>query len=531
MHTDRMNPGQPSDVFLQLPDRRIRARWLGVSTVPPADRYAPTLVFLHEGLGSVELWRSFPEALCARTGLRGLAYDRTGYGQSSAWPSPPGVRYLEIEADVVLPQVLDAAGIEACLLIGHGDGGTIAMRFAAAQPPLLRGIVTIGAPAISEPRTVSSMRQAREAFLSTDLRAGLARYHGENVDGAFWLWNDAWLTPGFEPIDVPRQLPRVRVPVLALQGEHDEYSTVAQLHAVSRGVSGRCETRRMTGCGHAPHLQDEATLVEVVARFIATLWRGPAGDAARAVRALLFAVACVTCAPGVAAAQPDPCADAAAQAALADARRDLDHADDAGAAERLQRAVERVGRCHEVGLAALAVDGWVEARRLALVGGAPDALARMRDTLARIDTVRAARPPTALLSQLAAYADAVLRAAVAAAQDERDEMQVYLAHARTLADSLGLARVARPWPLPIDVAAGELWLEVDRFSDARDAFARVTDEGLAARVALGSGQVLERVSDQAGACTAYRRAALGGLAPAATERARLAVIRLKCPPR
>ena len=154
----------------------------------------------------------------------------------------------------------------------------------------------------------------------------------------------------------------------------------------------------------------------------------------------------------------------------------------------------------------------------------------MRDVLARVDTVRASRPPTALLSQLAAYADAVLRAAVAAAQDERDEMQVYLAHARSVAESLRLAGVDLPWPLPIDLVDAELWLEVDRFVEAGDAFARVPDGPFTARAALGLGAARERLQDSHGACAAYRRAAAGSLAGAMAERARLAIDRLACPP-
>jgi hypothetical protein len=168
--------------------------------------------------------------------------------------------------------------------------------------------------------------------------------------------------------------------------------------------------------------------------------------------------------------------------------------------------------------------------RLAQVGGAPEALARMRELLARIETVRASRPATALLSQHAAYTNAVLRAAVAASQDERDEMQVYLEHARTLAESLRLAQVGRPWPLPIELVAGELWLEVDRFSEARDTLARVPGDGLAARAAMGTGQALERLGEAAAACNAYRRAASGSLVPAAAERVQRAMSRLKCSP-
>lgn len=524
-----MSTGLLPDVFLQLADRRLRARWLGPKTAALDDPYAPTLVFLHEGLGCVELWRTFPEALCARTGLRGLVYDRTGYAGSSAWPSPPGPRYLDVEATRVLPEVLDAAGIQGCVMIGHDDGGTIALEFAATQPPLLRAVATIGAHVISEPRTLASIRHARDAFLKTDLRARLATYHGDHVDGAFWLWNDAWLAPGFQPLDAEARLPRVRVPVLALQGEHDEYATLAQLRAISRGVSGRCEARLLKDCGHGPHLQDEPTLVEVIARFVESLWRGPS-EPGGAARASAMVLACLLGASHTGFAQTDPCGTDAAQAVIAAARQDLSRGDDGVAADRLRKGSEWPGGCAEVGVAALAVDGWVEARRLALVAGAPEALERMRDVLARVDTVRASRPPTALLSQLAAYADAILRAAVAAAQDERDEMQVYLAHARSVAESLRLAGVDLPWPLPIDLVDAELWLEVDRFVEAGDAFARVPDGPFTARAALGLGAARERLQDSHGACAAYRRAAAGSLAGAMAERARLAIDRLACPP-
>ena len=240
------------------------------------------LVFLHEGLGCVELWRGFPEALCARVGLRGFAYDRTGYGKSDGWPRPPGTRYMEIEGDQILPEVLDAVGVGACLLIGHSDGGTVALNYAVAAAADAarrrddrRARGERGAHGVQHQAGAGGVRLRRPA------RRACERYHGGNVDEAFWLWNNAWLAPGFEPMDATTRLPRVRVPVLALQGEHDEYGTLLQLRRVSRGVSGRCETRLLTDCGHGPHLQDEATTVEVIARFVSTLWRGPAAAASR----------------------------------------------------------------------------------------------------------------------------------------------------------------------------------------------------------------------------------------------------------
>ncbi|MDH4063919.1 MAG: alpha/beta hydrolase, partial [Acidobacteriota bacterium] len=148
------------DIDVHLPDRRLWGRWLNESAHAVAPGI-PTIVFLHEGLGSVGLWREFPEAVCRRAGLRGFAYDRTGYGRSSPWPVEPDRNYMAVEGDHVLPQLLDAARIGTCVLVGHSDGGTIALNYASAQPSMLRGVVTIGAHVISEPRTLDAIRLAR----------------------------------------------------------------------------------------------------------------------------------------------------------------------------------------------------------------------------------------------------------------------------------------------------------------------------------------------------------------------------------
>jgi pimeloyl-ACP methyl ester carboxylesterase len=517
--------GAIQDVDIQLRDRRLRGRWLGGTAGADPNPFAPVLVFLHEGLGCVELWRGFPEALCARAGLRGFAYDRTGYGQSSGWPRPPGQRYLEIESDQILPEVLDAAGVGTCLLVGHSDGGTIALNYASLQPPMLRGVVTIGAHTVSEERTIASMREAREAFESGDLRERLARYHGENVDAAFRLWNDSWLSPGFEPMDAATRLPRVRVPVLGLQGEHDEYGTLLQLVRLSRGVSGRCETRLLNDCGHGPHLQDEPTTVEVIARFVATLWRGPASGASRVVSAMVLGW--LLAGPGVALAQPS-CEPAPARAALQQAVDDLQRLDEAAARAALAAGGGDFASCHELAVAVVAIEGWIEARRLAAVAGAPDQLGAINQVLKRLEALRTSGTPTSITVQLASYAEAILRAAVAAAQDERDEMQVYLAHARTLSVSLALGQQMRMWPLPIDEVDGELWLEVDRFAEARAAFERAGVAGGGARATLGLAQALERLKDVPAACAAYRRAEAMPRAEPAAQVIRDALTRLAC---
>lgn len=255
-----------ADFYVELPDRRLRARRVG-----PQAPSRPTLVFLHEGLGCIEMWRDFPARLCAHAGFPGLVYDRTGYGRSSPWKSDPGRRYMEIEADEVLPGLLRQLDVGDYILVGHSDGGTIALNHAAADPPALVAVVTLAAHAVNEPVCTASIAAARLAFESGDLRARLARYHGENVDGAFRLWAGAWLAPDFQPMDADARLPRIEVPVQAIQGEDDEYGSELQLGTIAGKVAGYCETRLIPDCGHSPHLQQPERVVAEITRFIAPL--------------------------------------------------------------------------------------------------------------------------------------------------------------------------------------------------------------------------------------------------------------------
>lgn len=264
-----MTPEAPADTFIDLDDRRLRVRRLVPGKRDGLER--TTLVFLHEGLGCIEMWRDFPQKLCDATMCDGLVYDRTGYGRSSPWPKDPGVRYMEIEADEVLPRLLAAAGIEDCVLVGHSDGGTIALNYAASDPEILRAVVTLAAHAINEPACTQSIAKAREAFASGDLRQRLLKYHGDNVDGAFRLWSDAWIAPGFEPMDAKGRLPGVVVPVHAIQGEDDEYGSELQLGIIAGTVGGYCETRLVPDCGHSPHLQQPVYVLSEIARFVAPL--------------------------------------------------------------------------------------------------------------------------------------------------------------------------------------------------------------------------------------------------------------------
>ncbi len=227
-------------------------------------------MLLHEGLGCVRLWRGFPDALACRTGLDAFLYSRSGYGRSSPAPAPLPLDYHRVEAIEVLPRVLTAAGVNRPILIGHSDGGTIALIYAGAAVSPALAIVTMAAHVFNEETTLQGIAEAREAFAGTDLRARLSVYHGDNVDGAFRGWCDAWLSPPFRAWNVEGYLPAVVCPVLVVQGENDHYGTVAQVRAIAGGVSGPAETLMIPECGHAPHLEQPEIACAAIAAFLQT---------------------------------------------------------------------------------------------------------------------------------------------------------------------------------------------------------------------------------------------------------------------
>ena len=242
--------------------RRLEYQWIGATT-----RAAPVLVFLHEGLGSVALWRDFPARVAAATGCAALIYSRYGYGGSEKLAGPRGVGYMHEEALETLPALLAELGIAEPLLIGHSDGASIALIHAGARRWNLRGLVLEAPHVFVEDVTVTSIAAAKEAWRTTDLRQRLARYH-DDVDGAFTGWNDIWLHPDFRAWNIEETLPRIDCPVLVIQGADDEYGTPAQLDAIERQVSGPVELLLLSDCKHSPHRdQPEATLAAIV-RFV-----------------------------------------------------------------------------------------------------------------------------------------------------------------------------------------------------------------------------------------------------------------------
>ncbi len=242
---------------------------LDCSLVPaePGQEARPPLVFLHEGLGSVAQWRSFPgEVRRAVGGPATLVYSRAGYGHSGAAPLPRPVSYMHDEADRVLPAVVAHHGFVRPVLVGHSDGASIALLYAGAGHEV-HALVLLAPHVFVEDVSVAAITAAREAFTTTDLRLRLGRYH-DDVDGAFWGWNDVWLSPDFRSWNIEDRLPGVRCPVLVVQGDADPYGTVAQLQAIERGVPGPVRTRLLPGVGHAPHLEAPERTLDAVRAFL-----------------------------------------------------------------------------------------------------------------------------------------------------------------------------------------------------------------------------------------------------------------------
>ena len=230
----------------------------------------PALVFLHEGLGSVALWRDFPAKLAAATGHPAIVYSRYGYGASDRLKAPRGVDYMHREALETLPGLRQALGLEDVILIGHSDGASIALIHAGSGRWPVRALILEAPHVFVEDVSVASIAAARQAYATTDLRRRLARYH-DDVEGAFRGWNDIWLAPEFRAWNIEEYLPGVRRPVLAIQGADDEYGTLAQLDAIERAVAGPFERLVLAECKHSPHRDQEEAVLAAMGGFIARI--------------------------------------------------------------------------------------------------------------------------------------------------------------------------------------------------------------------------------------------------------------------
>jgi pimeloyl-ACP methyl ester carboxylesterase len=232
---------------------------------PPVSSCAP-IVLLHEGLGSVAMWRGFPAAVAQRTGCRVMAYSRYGHGASDPPPAPHTVRFMHDEAHL-LPKVLDAAGIATAVLLGHSDGGSIALIAAAEFPERVQALILEAPYVFVEEVSLLSIERMQRLYAGADLRERLGRYHA-NVDTAFHGWNDVWLDPAFRGWNLEEYLPRISCPVLLIQGEDDEYGTIAQVDAIARQVSGTVERLVLPACGHSPHRDQPDRVLAAIERFV-----------------------------------------------------------------------------------------------------------------------------------------------------------------------------------------------------------------------------------------------------------------------
>jgi len=248
----------------------------GRIVLPHADATTDrAIVLLHEGLGCVAMWREFPERLAKETGHAIVVYSRAGYGGSDPVPLPRPLDYMQEEARHVVGPVLDQAGVREAVLVGHSDGGSIALVHAALdQRKRIAGIVLLAPHVFCEDISVSAITEAKHAYESGDLRAKLAKYHGKNVDVAFWGWNGAWLDPKFREWNLTPFLPDIRCRVVVMQGVDDPYGTLEQVDAIERGVRGSPAFRRMIlpGVGHAPWRERETETIAEVRALCASIW-------------------------------------------------------------------------------------------------------------------------------------------------------------------------------------------------------------------------------------------------------------------
>ena len=250
--------------FLTLGAQSLEYRMIG-----PRPDEAPTLVLMHEGLGCVGLWGDYPDQLQQATGCGVFVYSRAGYGKSSPVTLPRPLSYMHDEAREVLPRLLDAIGFQRGLLVGHSDGASIVAIYAGThQDHRVGGLVLIAPHFFTEDAGIASIEEARRAYAATDLRAKLARWHAD-VDNAFKGWNGAWLDPGFRQWDIVEFLAYIRVPMLIVQGEDDQYGTVKQIECASRECYCPVEVALLPGAKHSPQREAPEPTLKAISEFVA----------------------------------------------------------------------------------------------------------------------------------------------------------------------------------------------------------------------------------------------------------------------
>lgn len=239
----------------------------------PSPAHSPTIIMLHEGLGSIKTWGEFPPRLFERTGAGVFVYSRAGYGASPPIGHGLPTDYIKRHALGVLPKILEAIGFRRGILLGHSDGASMAAAYAAGiDDSRIAGLVLMAPHFFVEPETLSEIRNAREAYKTSDLRQRLSRYHSY-VDAAFWGWNDVWLEPTFASFNLRDELAKIHVPMLVIRGDDDHYGTGRQV-AMAKDIC-RCplETLIIPECGHVPHREKPEQTLDAIVRFYENIAR------------------------------------------------------------------------------------------------------------------------------------------------------------------------------------------------------------------------------------------------------------------
>ncbi len=240
--------------------RRLECRSIG----EPGSR-SPTLVFLHEGLGSIALWRDFPDRVCAAAGLPGIVYSRRGYGGSEPIDEPRSVRFMHEEAIDVLPELLRSFGLERPILVGHSDGASIALIHAGTFPQADAAVAVLAPHLFVEPVCTDAIAEIARRYEAPGLREQLGRYH-DDVDGAFRYWTEVWLSDTFAAWTIEKEVAAIRCPILAIQGEDDQYGTMRQLDHIAE-LQPDAQLLKLADCRHSPHLDRPDEVVDAVAAF------------------------------------------------------------------------------------------------------------------------------------------------------------------------------------------------------------------------------------------------------------------------
>lgn len=250
---------------------KIESSVLECNRIQKTESPETTLIFLHEGLGCVALWRDFPELLAATTGCNALVYSRAGYGKSSPIKLPRSVDFMHKEADI-LEKLISHFAIDDFILVGHSDGASIALLYAGKTTiHLPRGIILEAPHLFVEDCCLDAIREITETYDTTDLRDRLKRHHGENTECAFRGWSDIWLNPEFRAWNIEGVLPTITVPMLCIQGSDDQYGTLLQVEALKKGAGGPVEVVLVPECGHSPHRDQRKLTLDAMSGFIASL--------------------------------------------------------------------------------------------------------------------------------------------------------------------------------------------------------------------------------------------------------------------